>query len=1347
MLTLTIGADEVVLRIGGEAVRHVPDGPDDLLRELAWRLSTRPSPDVAGELGIRLGRRFLAGAAGAALARELGKPGRAALAIEAEDELPWEAAILPGGEVPLALDERVDVSRAVPGGVPPRRAPGPLRILAAIASPDTGGGELLDYEHELARILDSVDPGGRRNTAVRVLEWGSTAAIRAALAEEPCEVLHISCHGRPGELLLETESGEPDHVGAARFLAEALPEGVRVPFVVLTGCATALSTPFDVGGLARGLVCEGTPAVLAMRGQVGDRYVISLCARLYEKLAGQVDLRSAVASARRELAGDGAEWIAPVLFLANGNPPPLAPADVSEPATEPHRPASVLAWHDRSPGYFVGRRAALRRLSREPEGVLLHGIGGVGKTSLAAELASRAERAGAVVVALTGRAPVDAILDATRSALSKHCAEHGFDAEHPARRAVSELSKPDVEWPEQLPFLRAAAVSVLLVLDNAEDNLDGSTVDEELAAFLAAWPGRVLITSRHPFAVPRLPAYHVGPLSWPETRKLMWRLPGLDALTAHQQRLAWHQLGGHPRALEYLDALLRAGRARFDDVTEAMSEAGAFVAEDVLLPELLATLEDQPLARKVLFGASVYRKPVDRNGLAWQVGEVHDVTPEEHTEIPPLTVQSGLDEAVAAVERLGLLAPADGGHLVHPATATALHRLAEPGFLADAHQRAAGYWMWHLRQRDADELVDITHLVEAAYHYYAGGDAHQAALIVLMTCDELQTRGRWSWAEQLCRQARAWLPPSGITAELTLRLSSVRFERGDTDGSEQLAQEALRQFENLGERTNEAAALHRLGMIAQHRGDHFRAKTLYERSRAIHEELGNHNSVGIAWHQLGVLAQDDGDIALAERNFERSLTASRAAGDLMGVASATHQLGMLAEKRGDLVKAETCYLAAQDAFGRLGDRGLAANAEVRLAEILRKQWRLDQAIERVLAALAVFEEIGSVERIAECRLRLGTLGRDRGDFAWAASSLAAAADLFGRIGSARQAAEAHALLGEARTLGGEYADAVVATLESLALREEMDMPIGNVHSWLGIQYAELGEPAFRAAVSRVSEPGDAEFVVDLARQHEELMRGNNLNGAAATYRGFGLDAARTGQLGAARAYFRASLAQYEAARNLLGVANTHEQLGNLAIELREFGEAEWHFLRAQEIHERLGDPVNVAIGYHQLGVLHQKQNSLDVAAGYFRASLELKRRLGNREGEVNSLFHAGLVEEMRGEFDEALRIYGECLDIDWALGNFGGIAITHAQIGIIHGRRGQHAEAVPWLLAALTVNLRLNARANVVKNISELRARRRDLGEREFAALVRQDGDEAAAREVLRLTELLPSAGGEDADA
>ena len=121
---------------------------------------------------------------------------------------------------------------------------GPLRLLVAIASPDTADAELLDYEHELARIIAAVEPARRRGEAyVRVLNEGSLAAIHTALSEDPegFHVLHLSCHARPGELILETPAGDPDPVTAARLLEEGVPAGADLPVIVLSGCSTGLT--------------------------------------------------------------------------------------------------------------------------------------------------------------------------------------------------------------------------------------------------------------------------------------------------------------------------------------------------------------------------------------------------------------------------------------------------------------------------------------------------------------------------------------------------------------------------------------------------------------------------------------------------------------------------------------------------------------------------------------------------------------------------------------------------------------------------------------------------------------------------------------------------------------------------------------------------------------------------------------------------------------------------------------------------------------------------------------------------------------------------------------------------
>ena len=271
------GAD----RLGGGGVAGGRGGPGhhrprglrrstaDAVRELAWR---RAHPDPAAapgagdaalrEVGRRLSGDFLAGPVGAALAAWVAEAAGLnevlELGVEVADQaladLPWEALQVPeaSGEIaevggsPLVLHRNVAVYRLVGGlGTARRtRSRGRCGCWWRSRARRPADAELLDYEAELARIVAAVEPARKRGEAyVRVLNEGSLAAISAALSEDPegFHVLHLSCHARPGELLLETADGQPDAVTAERLLEEGVPAGADLPMVVLSGCSTGLA--------------------------------------------------------------------------------------------------------------------------------------------------------------------------------------------------------------------------------------------------------------------------------------------------------------------------------------------------------------------------------------------------------------------------------------------------------------------------------------------------------------------------------------------------------------------------------------------------------------------------------------------------------------------------------------------------------------------------------------------------------------------------------------------------------------------------------------------------------------------------------------------------------------------------------------------------------------------------------------------------------------------------------------------------------------------------------------------------------------------------------------------------
>jgi hypothetical protein len=345
------------------------------------------------------------------------------------------------------------------------------------------------------------------------------------------------------------------------------------------------------------------------------------------------------------------------------------------------------------------RSAERRRWSADLEspelaGLVLHGIGGIGKSTLASQIASR----------LGHLAPEQAIaaVSGEVSAVSLACESQ------PGR---------------------------LTILDNFDDNLSeepsGWRVrDPALADLLAGWTGKLLITSRLPFTLPwaetgRFSFRHVGPLTRSGAGELATSLPALGELTDSGRELAWRLTAGHPLTMEYLDAVLARG-GRFGDVagrvasaveattgqvnrigsadwpepTQLAGSAAEMIARavsDELFGELFDRLSTG--ARALLVRASVFRRPV------------------------PARVLAGRPGYIAECEAAGLLTAGPGRELfVHRWTASKLHRrLGELGLseqLADVHSQAAGYWR---SRAAASPAVDGAEL-ETRYHLNCIGD-------------------------------------------------------------------------------------------------------------------------------------------------------------------------------------------------------------------------------------------------------------------------------------------------------------------------------------------------------------------------------------------------------------------------------------------------------------------------------------------------------------------------------------------------------------------------------------------------------------------------------------------------
>lgn len=120
-----------------------------------------------------------------------------------------------------------------------------------------------------------------------------------------------------------------------------------------------------------------------------------------------------------------------------------------------------------------------------------------------------------------------------------------------------------------------------------------------------------------------------------ELRRLFLRLPALRALPQEDRTLVARAIGGHPRLIEFVDALLRGGRTELRDTArklrdlagkhhvdlrrpraldDALDDAVLLGAADILLTDLTGLLTSDE--RDLLGQAGVCRSPLTIDDLA-----------------------------------------------------------------------------------------------------------------------------------------------------------------------------------------------------------------------------------------------------------------------------------------------------------------------------------------------------------------------------------------------------------------------------------------------------------------------------------------------------------------------------------------------------------------------------------------------------------------------------------------------------------------------------------------------------------------------------------------------------------
>jgi tetratricopeptide (TPR) repeat protein len=957
--------EQSLLRFYGEDGRLIGDRPlstaevDRFVDEVEKSYGA-VSPDLAA-----LGRKLYAWLDGPterwmAVARE-GPPGLA-FHIDGSERLrhlPWELLADDGAFLcALPASPLTPVRRMPAAGRTAEVANRPLRLLLMACSP-LDVEPVLEFEREEAMIFEAT-----RKPAVEleVEESGSLQGLAERIESVGAgyfDVLHLSGHadvtaGGTPRFLMENDTGGLQ-LADADALATAF-AGSWPPLVFLSGCKTGQAV--DQGALpsfCERLVSAGAPAVLGWSLPVGDTAASIAAAELYHHLAAGKDIEEATARARAALRTSGSPyWHLLRLYAGKAALGPF----VTPPATK-GRARIALRQADQEfldagaksevcpRNRFVGRRRALQRCLKVlrsvegddlyHEGVLLHGMGGLGKSSLAARLCDRLRGYDRLV--WVGRIDETRFLQILGGGLN--------DA-----GAVALLNEPGLSLRQRLRnLLEASEQTYLFVFDDFEQNVErgagnaprldpaGRAILEPAALgvlndLLAAIretrsASRALVTCRYQFPLPGPASLYAEELESFRGADLEKKLSSLSALQPEAmtdptlRARATELAAGNPRLLERLNTVLADTATDSEAILSALEVTAESFREDVLLRTLL---DLQPEAgRSLLARLAVYGLPVHRAGVE-AVADGQEVEPH-------------LQRAVA----LGLAetAPGPEGEQLFYVSAL-LDPLLEPELTGDEMTEICGRaarFAWQKRI-EAGAATEET-LLEIHRLAILGGECEIAVTVANSVASRWINRSRFLEAERLCQETLSRCPDHRILhslgkAELVLgrtseardhyqqaldkspvietdstpsvireradllgNLGQLTDQQGDTERALEFWNQALDLYEKISDIQGKSTVLHDMAGVIAQQGDAERALDLWNQSLALEEKIGNVQGKAATLHQMAVAIAQQGDVERALDLWNQSLTLHEKIGDVKGKAATLANMAWAAREQGD----------------------------------------------------------------------------------------------------------------------------------------------------------------------------------------------------------------------------------------------------------------------------------------------------------------------------------------------------------------------------------------------------------------------------------------------------------------
>ncbi|MFN6570030.1 tetratricopeptide repeat protein [Dendronalium sp. ChiSLP03b] len=641
---------------------------------------------------------------------------------------------------------------------------------------------------------------------------------------------------------------------------------------------------------------------------------------------------------------------------------------------------------------FVGRKQEIARcfeaLSPEERGwgVAIDGIGGMGKTALALEVAHLARKqamfdAYLFVSAKTTWLSAEGVRQETLalSSLDSFC-----------REFAKGLGQTDIVKMTDATERRRALLDALqgrrtlLIWDNLETL--NAEEREMIAEFLRKLPtpNKAIITSRRRTGESAL-TVRLDRLLEAEALELMQakgkshpRLAQeLNATKPEILTALYQASGGNPLALDWtLGHVAHKGYSISVALERLRNAARSADLYGFLFADAAQTLSENE--RTVLSALVVFLTPARTAALA------------DATDLAITEIQVSLEQLVT----LSLVNDLDGERFgLHPLTRTYV-RAAVGGtdtvgtaplasgiqFDSAAQRKVLRYWVDFAQKyggysKDAYKTHDkleaewqnlegvATTLREMAGIPSTLKDGQAAQMLIDLEkalYNFLFFRGYWDEAVRLGEwryQAGKALGQWSDAGWGAYSVAWIYYNRADTDRAASWAAQIAEAIERGGSHRDKASAIHLQGHIAKQRQHWAEAERMYQEALAIYRELGNEEDEAISLNDLGAVAQQQGHYDRAESYYKQALAIEEKLGNKEKQATYCSNLGLLALDRNRPSAARPWYERQLALAQEVGQQDSVAYAQAGLARVLEKERRYVEALPLAQAALEIRERL------------------------------------------------------------------------------------------------------------------------------------------------------------------------------------------------------------------------------------------------------------------------------------------------------------------------------------------------------------------------------------------------------